>query len=80
MEFKPDNQWIAIGDNSIAHMSPKRGVEGDFRLNGAGSGTTSVIGLGQIENELRLVQARFILAESGVETFALSPPEVRTLF
>jgi len=76
---EPDNQWIAIGDNSIAHMSPKRDVEGDFRLNGAAGGTTTVIGLGQIENDLRLVQVRFILAESGVETFAMKPSEVATL-
>ena len=57
-------------------MSPKRDVEGDFRLNGAAGGTTTVIGLGQIENDLRLVQVRFILAESGVETFAMKPSEV----
>lgn len=36
----------------------------------------SVITLDKIENELRLVQARLILAENGVETFALSPAEV----
>ena len=40
----------------------------------------SVITLDQIENELRLVQARFILAENGVETFALSPSEVIPTF
>ena len=59
-------------------LSPKRGNDGDFRLGAAT--TTSVIGLDQIENELRLVQARFILAESGVETFALSPSEVNFFF
>ena len=62
----------------MSGLSPKRGNDGDFRIGAAT--TTSVIGLDQIENELRLVQARFILAESGVETFALSPSEVKFFY
>ena len=32
-----------------------------------------------IENELKLVQARLLLADSGVDSFSLSPPEVSSL-
>ena len=62
----------------MSSQSPKRDSGGEFRLGAAHS--TSVIGLDQIENELRLVQARLILGERGVETCALAPAEVNFYF
>ena len=41
--------------------------------------TTTVVDLADIENELKLVQARLLLADSGVDSFSLSPPEVSSL-
>jgi len=73
-----DNQWIAIGQPKTnvtgsntcdVTKSPKRDYEGELRLSDYSE--TVVVSLQSIENELKLVQARLILAAKGISTFGL---------
>ena len=75
--LQPDNQWIAIGSKCEPGLSPKRDCDGEVKL--SDFTTTTVVDLADIENELKLVQARLLLADSGVDSFSLSPPEVSSL-
>ena len=72
------NETRTTGSNTIpgsdtivtTPKSPKRDYEGEIRVLSDYS-ETIVVSLQSIENELKLVQARLILAARGISTFGL---------